>query len=127
MVNRLEAKISKHTKDLMQKYACGLFKDATLEFYGVKTAKIKELISVDLPKIEVGGGIGDNVFLLEDDSYLHYEFVTVHNKNAMIRYAGYDLRLYERDGREIHTVIIYTSDVKNAPPPLKIGSLEYTP
>jgi hypothetical protein len=123
----LDAKISKHAKDLIQKYASGLFKSATLEFYGVKTAKIKELISVDLPVIEVGGSAGDDVFLLEDDSYLHYEFETGYNKNDMVRFAGYDLRLFERDGRLVKTVIIYTADVKKAPPALNIGSLVYSP
>jgi hypothetical protein len=123
----LDAKISKHAKDLIQKYASGLFKNATLEFYGIKTAKIKELISVELPVVEVGGSTSDYVFLLEDDSYLHFEFETGYNKNAIVRFAGYDLRLFERDGRLVNTVIIYTADVKKAPPALNIGSLVYSP
>ena len=123
----MDAKISKHAKDLIQKYVSGLFKNATLEFYGVKMAKIKELISVELPVIEVGGSAGDDVFLLEDDSYLHYEFETGYNKSAIVRFAGYDLRLFERDGRIVNTVIIYTAEVKEAPPVLNIGSLMYSP
>jgi hypothetical protein len=37
------------------------------------------------------------------------------------------LRLFERDGREIITAVIYTSDVKKADTGLKIGSLMYNP
>jgi hypothetical protein len=58
---------------------------------------------------------------------LHYEFASEYNKEDIPRYAGYDLRLYERDGRKIRTVIIYTSDVTKADTALNIGSLAYNP
>jgi hypothetical protein len=121
----LSANISGHTNDVIQKYASGLFKGATLEFYGIKTAAIKELIIVELPDVKVTGSSADNIFLLVDDSYLHYEFASEYNKEDIPRYAGYDLRLYERDGRKIQTVIIYTSDVTKADTALSIGSLSY--
>ena len=58
----------------------------------------------------------DVVFLLDDDSYLHFAFVTGHNsKDAMLKSAGYDIRLHERDGRDVYSVIIYTADVKTKP------------
>jgi hypothetical protein len=123
----METKIPKHARDLMQKYASGLFRDATLEFYGIKTARIKELINVELPIMEMGGGSADFVFLLEDGTYLHFEFQTTYNKNDLIRFAGYDLRLYERDGRRIVTVIIYAADVKHAETELNVGSFVYRP
>jgi len=69
----------------------------------------------------------DFVFLLEDDSYLHFEFQTALNKRDMIRFAHYDLRLFERDGRSVRTVVIYSSDVKKPPDALRIGSLTYEP
>jgi len=76
----------------------------------------------------VFGGAADVVFLLEDDTYLHFAFETGHNSTgAMLKSAGYDIRLYERDGREIYPVIIYTADVKNKPRGIKIGALTYTP
>lgn len=124
---KLDIQISKHTNDIIQKYVSGLFKDATLELYGIKTAKIKELISIELPVVELSESRVDFAFLLEDDSYLHLEFQTGYNKNDLIRFAHYDLRLYERDGRDINTVIIYTGNVKEVPTELKIGSLEYRP
>jgi len=123
----LDAKISAHAKDIIQKYASALFRNATLEFYGVKTAKIKELINIELPVVEVTDSAADDFFLLEDDSLLHYEFVTSYNKDDLIRFAGYDLRLYARDKRNIRTVIIYTADVKEPPAGLNIGSLGYNP
>jgi hypothetical protein len=123
----MDVEISKHAKDLIQKYASGLFKDSTLEVYGIKTAKIKEFINVELPVVEVAGSSMDFIFLLEDNSYLHFEFQTSYNKKDLIRFAGYDIRLYERDEREITTVIIYTANVKHAPDSVQIGSMAYTP
>jgi len=104
-----------------------LFQDETLDFYGIKTAKIKGLINVELPIVEVAESSMDYIFLLEDNTYLHYEFETSYKKDNLIRFAKYDLRVYERDNREINTVVIYSADVKNAATELKIGSLTYTP
>ncbi len=94
MVN-LNVKISKHAKDLIQKYAAGLFKNSSLAFYGVKAARIKEIISVDLPAVAVTGSAADFVFLLEDNTYLHFEFQTTYNASDLLRFAGYDIRLYD--------------------------------
>ena len=126
-MRKLNIKISKHKKDIIQKYTSGLFRDATLEFYGVKSAKIKELINVDLHVVEVADMSTDFVFLLEDNTYLHFEFQTAYSKNDLIRFANYDLLLYQRDKRELQTVVIYSSDVKTAAAELKVGSLVYTP
>jgi len=78
----MDAKITKHVNDVIQKYASGLFRSVTLEFYGIKTAPIKELINPELPVIEVSGGAADVVFLLEDDTYLHFAFETGHNSTG---------------------------------------------
>jgi len=123
----LDIKISQRAKDIIQKYTSALFRNATLEFYGIKTARIKEPINVELPVIEVADTSTDFIFLLEDDTYQHFEFQTAYNKDDLIRFAKYDLWMYERDKREIMTVIIYSSDVKNAAENLKIGSLLYAP
>ena len=122
----IDTKITKHINDVIQKYASGLFRNATLEFYGIKTAPIKELINPEVPVVEVAGGATDIVFLLEDDTYLHFAFQTGKNSVAtMLKCASYDIRLYERDGRKIYSVIIYTSDVKNEHEGLNIGTLNY--
>ena len=55
----LDAKISKRVNDIIQKYASGLFKDATLEFYGIKSAKIKEFINIELPVVAVSESAAD--------------------------------------------------------------------
>jgi hypothetical protein len=126
-VNELNIKISQHKKDIIQKYTSGLFKDATLEFYGVKMAKIKQMINVELPVVEVAEESTDFIFSLEDNTYLHFEFQTGYKKADLLRFAMYDLRLHERYKRKIQTVIIYSSDVTKTPPNLNTGSLIFAP
>ena len=104
-----------------------MFRDATLDFYGIKTARIKELINVELPVIEVREKSTDIVFLLENDRYLHLDFQSSYSKKDMGRFAVYDLLLYERDGRQIDTVVIYSSDVQNADAVLDTGTLRFNP
>ena len=124
----MDAKISKHTKDIIQKHANGLFKNATLEYYGIKTAKIKELISVEIPVVEVAETSMDFVLLLEDDTYLNLEFQSSHKESDLERFASYNLRLYQRDRRKIKTVIIYSANVKNIYTSiLDMGDLVYNP
>lgn len=93
----------------------------------MKSARIKELVNVELPVVEVSESAMDFVFLLEDDTYLHFEFQTAYSKHDLLRFIHYDARLFERDGREVRTVIIYSSDVAKPPGSLRIGSLTYAP
>ena len=93
--------------DIIHKYTSALFRDASLDFYGIKAARIKELINVELPVVEVRDKSTDIVFLLENDRYLHLEFESSYSKEDLVRFAVYDLLLYERDGRQIDTVVIY--------------------
>jgi len=58
---QLDTKISQKARDVIRKYAGGLFKDSALEFYG----EIKELINVELPIVEVTDSSTDYIFLLD--------------------------------------------------------------
>ena len=85
------------------------------------------MINTELQIVEIATTSTDFVFLLEDGTYQHLEFETSYKKDNLLRFAKYDLRLYERDRRDINTVVVYSSDVKSAAASLKIGSLEYAP
>ena len=126
-MNCLETKISKQVYDIIQKHTSALFRDATLDFYGIQTAKIKELINVDLPVLEVREKSTDIVFLLEDNRYLHLEFQSSFSKKDLVRFVIYDSLLYERDKRQIDTVVIYSSDVKKANARLDVGTVQFNP
>ena len=123
----MNAEISKHAKDIIQKHAGVLFKNSTLDFFGIKTAGIKEILNVEQPVVEVKMSSSDLIFLLEDDTLLHFEFQTRYSEADLIRFAKYDLHIYENERRKITTVIIYISDVKEADTEMRIGSMLYKP
>jgi hypothetical protein len=125
-MTHLKTEISRNDKDILQKCTSNLFRDKSLEFYGIKSAKIKELINVEIPAVKVAERATDAVFLLEDETYLHLEFQTTSSKNDLIRFAHYDFSLFERDGRKIKTVVIYSADVKRAAESIDIGQAVYS-
>ena len=126
--NSQEYVATKQWKDVIQKYISTLYKDSILEFYGIKAVKVKELINTNLPVVDVHNSETDQILLLENNTYLHLGFETGIHEKVLVRHLEYDVRLYARDGREMKTVIVYTSDVKEAPLPLKIGpNLTYSP
>ena len=122
-----DTEISRQSYDIIQKYANALFRDATLDYYGIKAARIKELISIELPVIEVRKKSTDIVFLLEDGRYLHLEFQSTYSIDDLLRFVVYDTLLYKRDGRQIDTVVVYSSDVENADVSLDIGAVKFSP
>jgi hypothetical protein len=123
----LNADISKHTKDLIQKHTAALLREIMPDFYGIKIGRVKELINPELPDVMVAGGGTDMVFLTDDDKYLHLGFESGKEKSDILKHLSYDARLTARDGREVVTVIVYTSDVTTAPTGIKGETLVYTP
>jgi uncharacterized protein YerC len=85
------------------------------------------MINAELPVVEVSDSNTDFIFLLDDDTYLHYEFQTDYSTDDLIRFSIYDMRLYRRDKRKIQTVIIYSSDVSKAAENLDTGSVVFSP
>jgi predicted transposase YdaD len=123
----MRADIARDFKDIFQKHINALFRDKTLEFYGIKTAPIVELINTELTVAEVRSSGMDLVFLLTDGTYLHLEFQSGYNQDDLIRFAIYDLRLFQRDNRKVCTVIIYAPAVKTLPAALDTGTAMFSP
>lgn len=123
----LNVEISKHTKDLIQKYTAALLREIMPEFFGIKIGRVKELINPELPEIKVSGGGTDMVFLTDDNKYLHFGFETGSDKGDIAKHLNYDSRLIQRDGREVVTVIVYTADVTEAPAGINGETLVYNP
>ncbi len=122
---RLETDISAHNTDIIMKSTLEMFKDRTLELFGLKTAKIVDIMPTVLPVVEAREKRLDFVFLLEDGSLLNLEFQTTVPANLLRRMAFYGARIVERQGRDVHTAIIYSGRIKGAPNLLQKGSLTY--
>jgi predicted transposase/invertase (TIGR01784 family) len=121
----LEKEITKHNNDIIMKAIADNFRDKSLEVFGLKTPKIVDVIPTVLPVLEVKENRTDFIFLLEDDTLLHLEFQTTVHPDDLKRFALYDIRILNKDNRDINTAVIYSGRIEDAPNRLKKGSLAY--
>ncbi|AGK99801.1 Rpn family recombination-promoting nuclease/putative transposase [Desulfoscipio gibsoniae] len=123
----MDTEITRNSNDILMKCMAENFKDKTLSFFGLKTARIAGLSPTSLPAIEAKETRTDTVFLLEDDTLLHLEFQTTVNKQDMKRFMLYDARITSREEQEriVNTAVIYSGNIKEAPEILDCGSIFY--
>lgn len=121
----LEMEISGHNNDIIMKATAAMFKDKSLEVFGLKTGKIVDIMPTVLPVVEAKEKRVDFVFLLEDDTLLHLEFQTTVPEDLLRRFAYYGARLVERHNMDVNTVVIYSGRIESAPELLEQGSLCY--
>lgn len=123
----MDTEITFHSNDILMKCMAENFKDKTLAFFGLKTARKAGLSPTALPAIEARETRTDVVFLLEDDTLLHLEFQTTVSKEDLKRFLLYDARIASREeqARIINTAVIYSGNVEQAPEMLDCGSILY--
>ncbi|QQK80407.1 transcriptional regulator [Salicibibacter cibi] len=123
--------ISYHNKDVLFKFLSELYKDTTLDVFGLQDMpKIKQLLPSNLPKVSANEKRSDTQFLLEDGSILMLEYESNHSIiENHIKYLDYTQRILDRAYREgksikpIHIVVIYTSDVARVGKGLNAGDV----
>ena len=101
------------------------FKDKSLKVLGLDTPRIVDVVSPVLPVLEVTENRTDFVFVLEDGTLEHLEFVTKKKRKDLERFLLYDARLINRDRRAVHTAVIYSGRIRRAPDLLLKGSITY--
>ena len=68
----MNTEISYHNNDVLMKVLAEQFRNKTLDVFGIKTAKIKALLPSAHPTIDAKETRSDIIFLLEDDTLLHW-------------------------------------------------------
>ncbi|WP_240984868.1 hypothetical protein [Acididesulfobacillus acetoxydans] len=91
-----ETKITRQNNDVIMKAMAETFKDKSLKVFGLNTAGIKAVIPTVLPVLEVKENRTDYIFLLEDETLLHLEFMTTAGFEDLKRFVLYDARLLQR-------------------------------
>jgi hypothetical protein len=117
--------ITHNSQDIIFKKMSELFKDETLKYYELNLPKIISVKPTELPVINVSDRNMDFVFELEDNSLLHLEFQTTWKKADLLRFAQYDIALYQKERRKINTVVIYSGKYESAENELDMGSIKY--
>ena len=100
-------------------------KDETAEYHELNFPKIISVKPIDIPVINASNQNMDFVFELEDNSLLHLEFQTTWKKADLLRFAQYDIALYQKERRKINTVVMYSGKYESAENELDMGSNKY--
>ena len=113
-----DTEIAYQNKDITSKVMAEEFEGESFAVYGVDLPKIVRVEPTNLPAIEANELRMDNLFYLEDDSYLIVDYESEYDYSNMLKYMGYVVRVSKRLYNEIGKVpkigmlVIYTADVE---------------
>lgn len=112
-------------EDLIMKRAMNLFAEEGLKFFGIDK-KVKELGSTELVVLETKNMYMDYTFLMEDDTYIHFEFQTT-DKGAtdLRRFRAYEALLSHQTSKDVVTYVVYSNNIKNVSDKLITGISEF--
>lgn len=108
-------------EDLVMKRAMDLFAEDGLKFFGINK-KVKELGPTELVILETKNMFMDYTFLMEDDTFIHFEFQTTNKGVADLRrFRAYEALLSHQTGKDVVTYVVYSSNIKNSCSILETG------
>ena len=112
-------------EDLIMKRAMDLFAEEGLKFFGINK-KVKELGPTELVVLETKNMFMDYTFLMEDDTFIHFEFQTTNKwKIDLRRFRAYEALLSHQTGKDVVTYVVYSGNIKNPRNTLETGINEY--
>ncbi|EJO5349251.1 DUF4351 domain-containing protein [Clostridium botulinum] len=112
-------------EDLIMKRAMDLFAEEGLKFFGINK-KVKELGPTELVVLETKNMFMDYTFLMEDDTFIHFEFQTTNKGTTDLRrFRAYEALLSHQTGKDAVTYVVYSSNIKNPPNILETGINKY--
>jgi len=90
-----------------------LFADEGLKFFGIDK-KVKDSTSTEIIVLEAKNMLMDYTFLMEDDTFIHFEFQTTNRGIADLRrFRAYEALLSHQKGKPVSTYVVYSGDIKN--------------
>lgn len=111
------SEIAYQNKDIASKIFAEKFIGKSLEVYGLRLPKIKEVLPTNLPAIQANELRLDNLFLLENDSLALIDYESTYDAEDKLKYLDYVTRIAKRYYKtyksklKIEIIIIYTADV----------------
>lgn len=112
-------------EDLIMKRAMDLFAEEGLKFFGIEK-KAKETGPTELVVLEAKNMFMDYTFLMEDDTFIHFEFQTTNKGTCDLRrFRAYEALLSYQTSKEAITYVVYSGDIKNTYSSLKTGINEF--
>lgn len=112
-------------EDLIMKRAMDLFAEEGLKFLGIEK-KAKETGPTELVALETKNMFMDYTFLMEDDTFIHFEFQTTNKGTCDLRrFRAYEALLSYQTSKDAVTYVIYSGDIKSIYSSLKTGINEF--
>ncbi len=117
--------ITAHNYDFVFKDSFNLFKDNIADFLKVDLPGIVSYLETEFTEIETNTEKMDLNFTLEDGSILHLEEEIEISVYDLIRFASYDLKLYNRYRDNIRTIILCIKGYPASKAGFNCSSLSY--
>jgi hypothetical protein len=117
--------VTAHNYDFVFKDSFSLFKNDIGDFLKVELPGIVSYLETEFSEIETSTERMDLNFKLEDGSILHLEEEIEVSVDDLIRFASYDLKLYNRYRDRIRTIILCIKGYPAAEATFNAGSLGY--
>ena len=116
----------RHVKDLVTGALAETFGDDLFAALGLKDMpSITGSLPTVVREVELQDWEMDYVFGLATGDRAHLEFQDATGQEALRRFLLYDALRFYREGRRLHTVVVYTGAVQTAPETLDAGSIGY--
>ena len=108
-------------EDLIMKKAMDVFAEEGLKFFGINQ-KVKDSSSTEIVVLEALNLHMDYTFLMEDDTYIHFEFQTTNKgKKDLRRFRAYEALLSLQKEKDVITYVVYSNNIKKAMSSLETG------
>lgn len=117
--------VTYQNKDVLFKVLSETYKEKSFAVYGIDLPPIKEVLPTNLPRISANEKALDNLFLLEDGTYVIVDYESSAKRKNKVKYLNYIARVMEKyfidDLKEIRLrlIVIYTGDIEKADPVLE--------
>lgn len=113
----MKKEVAYQNKDICSKIFAEKLAGKSFEVYGVDLPKIKQVLPTNLPAIQANELRMDNLFLLEDNTFLLVDYESTYKGENKLKYLEYILRvlkIYQTEyglNMKIRLLVIYTTDV----------------
>ena len=120
-----EFDVTAHNYDFVFKDSFNLFKNDIADFLEVELPGIASYLETEFAEIETNLELLDLNFMLKDGSILHLEEEAEISVSDLIRFASYDLKLYNRYRDRVRTIILCIKGYTDSTAGFNCGSLGY--
>lgn len=117
--------VAHNKEDIIMKHAMKIFAEQAVAYFGERK-KVKEIAQTEQVILDIKDTRMDYVFLMEDDTYTHFEFQTTDKRiTDLVRFNLYDVLLYQQTKKQVYTYVVYSGDIKTPLTSYNNGFSEY--